>query len=99
MEKTYYVYILASQRNGTVYTGVTNDLERRVYEHKNHLIPGFTKEHNVTWLVWYADTNDIGAAIGTEKKIKNMRRRRKLELIEESNPDWTDLAADWYGQD
>ena len=99
MEKTYYVYILASQRNGTVYTGVTNDLERRVYEHKNHLRPGFSKEHNVTLLVWYSDTNDIGAAIGTEKKIKNMRRRRKLELIEESNPDWTDLAADWYAQD
>lgn len=92
MPSTYYVYILASRRNGTLYTGVTNDLVRRTFEHRNSLVPGFTKRYGVHILVWYEVHNDIRLAIGREKQIKGWNRAWKLKLIERANPDWNDLG-------
>jgi len=89
--KTYYVYILASKRNGTLYIGVTNNLIRRVYEHKNDLINGFTKKYKVHMLVYYEHANDIYSAIQREKSLKKWERKWKIELIETMNPDWHDL--------
>jgi putative endonuclease len=91
---TAYVYILASQRHGTLYTGVTSDLVRRMHQHRHHLLDGFTRRYDVTRLVWYLQSDDIAAAIALEKKIKNRGRKWKIDLIEGSNPDWNDLAAD-----
>ncbi len=91
MEKEYYVYILASQRRGTLYVGVTNDLKRRVYEHKEGIIAGFTKQYKVSQLVYFEQTTDIHSAIAREKKIKNWNRQWKVELIESRNADWQDL--------
>jgi len=82
---------LASQRNGTLYVGVTNDLVKRIYEHKNNLVEGFTKEYNIHKLVYFEDTNDISTAIEREKKLKNWKRKWKIDLIEKSNPQWKDL--------
>jgi putative endonuclease len=96
MKKLYYVYILASQRNGTLYIGVTNDLMRRMYEHKNKLKKGFTKKYNVTLLVHFEETDDISAAITREKEIKGWLRIKKIKLIEEENPEWEDLSAEWF---
>jgi putative endonuclease len=87
----YFVYILASKRNGTLYTGVTNDLLKRVYEHKNNLIPGFTSKYGVHDLVYYERYKDVHAAIAREKRIKIWKRAWKIELIEKSNPEWRDL--------
>ena len=95
MTKTYYVYILASKRNGTLYIGVTNDLERRLYEHKNNLIEGFTNKYNVHHLVYYEDVNDIQSALQREKQLKRWTRKWKIELIEKVNPEWLDLAEDF----
>ena len=95
MFKTYYIYILANKRNGTLYIGVTNDLERRVYEHKNHLVKGFTEKYNVNILVYFEQTNDIQEAIMREKNLKKWNRRWKIELIEKSNFKWKDLSEDW----
>ena len=91
MNNTYYVYILASKRNGTLYIGVTNDIIRRVYEHKNNLIEGFTKKYNVHQLIYFEQTNDIESAIKREKQLKKWNRKWKLELIEKQNPKWNDL--------
>ncbi len=90
-----YVYILSSKKQGTLYTGVTSNLERRLYEHKNHLLEGFTSKYDVTRLVWFVQGEDITAAIALEKKIKNRSRQWKIDLIEKTNPNWDDLAADW----
>ena len=87
----YYVYILASRRNGTLYTGVTNDLVRRVYEHRTDAADGFTKKYGVHKLVWFESTDDVTAAIQREKTIKKWNRQWKLALIEKDNPDWNDL--------
>ena len=95
MIKTAYVYILASKKHGTLYTGVTTNLIRRIYEHKHHLQQGFTRKYNVTRLVWYEQGEDISAAIALEKKIKNRNRQWKIDLIERDNPNWRDLAEDW----
>ena len=92
--KRYYVYILASKRNGTLYIGVTNNLIRRIYEHKTDLIGGFTKKYNVYWLVYYEGFDDIKAAIQHEKRLKKWNRKWKLELIEKENPEWKDLYED-----
>jgi len=92
--KDYYVYIMTNNY-ATLYIGVTNDLVRRVYEHKHRLMPGFTKKYNLTRLVWYEVGNDISAAIGREKQIKGWLRARKVALIESMNPNWEDLAAEW----
>jgi putative endonuclease len=98
MANTYHVYILASKRNGTLYIGVTNDLERRVYEHKKNLIEGFTKKYNIHNLVYYEDVNDIHSALQREKQLKRWSRQWKIELIERFNPEWNDLARDWYSE-
>ncbi|HZX35231.1 MAG TPA: GIY-YIG nuclease family protein [Thermodesulfobacteriota bacterium] len=92
--KVYYVYILASKRNGTLYIGVTNDLLRRAYEHKNNLVNGFTKEYGVHSLVYYEQYGDVELAIQREKCLKKWNRKWKLELIEKENPDWKDLYKD-----
>ncbi len=94
--KTYYVYILASKRNGTLYVGVTNDLRRRMYEHKNGIIEGFTKKYSVNRLVYFEDSADVDAAIRREKQIKGWRRDKKIALIESANPDWEDLSKEWF---
>ena len=86
-----YVYILASKRNGTLYTGVTADLARRVFEHKQQLSRGFTSRYGVLRLVWYQEYQDIGEAIIAEKRIKKWRRAWKIELVEAMNPDWREL--------
>jgi putative endonuclease len=95
MTNTYYVYILASKRNGTLYIGVTNNLERRICEHKNNLVEGFTEKYNVHILVHYEETIDIHAALQREKQLKRWTRKWKIELIEKDNPDWRDLAEDF----
>lgn len=89
----YFVYMLASQRNGTLYVGVTNDLARRVGEHKDQTVPGFTKRYGVSVLVWYEAYGDINDAIAREKQIKGWNRAWKIRLIEEENSGWNDLAA------
>ena len=87
----YYVYILANKRNGTLYVGVTNDIKRRVYEHKNNLVEGFTKKYHLHTLVYFEETSDIKSAIEREKQLKVWKRSCKLQLIENTNPDWQDL--------
>ena len=89
--KSYWVYILASKRNGTLYVGVTSNLPRRVYEHKEKLIEGFTKRYNVSQLVYAEEFKQINDAIYREKCIKKWNRAWKMRLIEEQNPDWMDL--------
>ncbi len=93
--RDYCVYILTN-KSGTLYTGVTNDLERRVYEHKHKLVGGFTEKYNITRLVYYEVTSDIRDAISREKQIKGWGRRKKLTLIQSMNPRWRDLAEGWY---
>jgi putative endonuclease len=92
MEKTYYVYIMASGRNGTLYIGLTNDLVRRAYEHRSGLIEGFTKRYGVKSLVYYETFNDIHAAIHRETQLKKYKREWKLNLIQQRNAAWHDLA-------
>ena len=89
----YYVYMLASNRNGTLYTGVTGDLVRRVYEHKGKFVRGFTRRYDVDRLVWFESYDDPENAITREKELKKWRRAWKLRLIEESNPQWLDLYS------
>jgi putative endonuclease len=89
--KQYYVYLLASKKNGTLYLGVTNDLLRRVYEHKNNLVDGFTKKYNVYNLVYFEAYEDVHSAIQREKQIKKWNRQWKIDLIVKNNPDWRDL--------
>ena len=89
---SYFVYLLASKRNGTLYVGVTNDLGRRVGEHREKVVPGFTQRYAVSILVWYEVHDDIGAAIAREKQIKGWNRAWKLRLIEKDNSGWNDLA-------
>ena len=87
----YFVYIMASQCNGTLYVGVTNDIARRVHEHRTGAADGFTKRYNVKQLVWYETHGDVQAAIAREKSIKRWPRRYKLNVIEAMNPGWNDL--------
>ena len=91
MSKQYYIYILASERNGTLYIGVTSDLVKRVYEHKNGLAEGFTKANNIKQLVYYEIHTDVNAAILREKQMKKWNRIWKLRQIEDFNPHWKDL--------
>jgi putative endonuclease len=91
VSRQYYVYILASRRNGTLYTGVTRDLLRSVYDHKNNVREGFTSRYGVHTLVWFEVFEDIGEAILREKRVKKWRRAWKIELIQKANPDWRDL--------
>jgi putative endonuclease len=92
MSKTYYVYIMASKRNATLYIGVTSDLARRIWEHREGLVPGFTKQHSVKMLVYYESFDDIHAAIHRETQMKKYKREWKLNLIQQNNVDWRDLA-------
>jgi len=88
---SYYVYLLASRKHGTLYLGVTNDLIRRVYQHKSKALAGFTAKYGVNRLVWFETHDDVTAAISREKEIKKWRRNWKIALIETGNPDWRDL--------
>ena len=88
-----------TNRSKTLYVGITNDLVRRVYEHKQKLIDGFTKKYNMTWLAYFEETNDARSAIAREKQIKGWLRIKKITLIETVNPSWKDLAEDWYRRD
>ena len=90
MNKQYYIYILTNKRNNVLYTGVTNDLQRRVYEHREKLVRGFTKKYNVYKLVYYEETDSIEAAIQREKQIKGGSRQKKIDLIKGMNPQWRD---------
>ena len=92
----YYIYILASQKNGTLYIGVTNDLERRVLEHKQKRNEGFTSKYNVNMLVYFESFQYINDAILREKRLKKWNRQWKINLIEEENKEWNDLSEDWY---
>lgn len=91
----YYVYLLASKRNGTLYIGITNNLIRRVFEHKHNLVEGFTSKYGVHMLVHYEETENIESALQREKQLKKWNRKWKLELIEKVNPEWKDLSKDW----
>ena len=91
MKKTYYVYMMTNKMNTVIYTGFTNSLARRVYEHKEKLIKGFTKRYNVTKLVYFAEFSDVNEAIAFEKKIKAGSRKKKEILINDMNPEWKDL--------
>ena len=93
--KQYYVYILASKKNGVLYIGMTNDLIKRVFEHKNKMIDGFTKKYNVSKLVYYEHTTDVHAALAREKEIKKWRREKKNALVASMNPEWNDLSLEW----
>ncbi len=92
----YYVYILASKFNGTLYIGVTNDLQRRVFEHKSKLIKGFTSKYSVDKLVYFESFQSIDEAILRENRLKKWNRSWKIELIENHNKDWNDLSVEWY---
>jgi len=94
--KEYYVYIMT---NGvrTLYIGVTQYLMRRVFEHKEKLVEGFTKRYNITMLVYYETTSDIRAAIAREEQLKSWRRSKKIALIKSSNPQWKDFSLEWHG--
>ena len=94
MERQPCVYLLASRRNGTLYTGVTSDLVKRVWEHKQHFVEGFTKKYDVTTLVWYEMHETMESAIQREKAIKNWKRVWKINVIEAMNPQWQDLYDD-----
>ena len=94
--KQYYVYILASKKNGVLYIGMTNDLRKRVFEHKNNLIDGFTKRYNVNKLVYFELTNQPQDAINREKRLKKWKRQWKIELIESMNPEWKDLYFEMF---
>jgi putative endonuclease len=93
--RQYYVYIMTNNSR-TLYTGVTDDLIRRMYEHRNKIIEGFTKKYNITKLVYYEITSDVQVAIQREKEIKGWLRKKKIALIEMTNPEWKDLSEEWY---
>jgi putative endonuclease len=94
----YFVYILASRRNGTLYIGVTNDVIHRTWQHKSDLVDGFTKKYGVHILVWFEMHNDVNAAIAREKKLKKWKRAWKIELIEKTNSGWNDLYERLLGE-
>ena len=94
MERQYYVYIMTNKNNTVLYTGITSDLKRRVYEHKEELVEGFTKRYNITKLVYYEIFSDANSAIIREKQIKAGSRKKKIDLITRMNKDWKDLYKD-----
>ncbi len=91
----YYLYILSNKYNGTLYIGVTNDLERRMFEHKNKLIEGFTKKYGLNKLMYFEVYQYVNDAIKREKNLKKWKREWKIKLIEEENPNWSDLSKSW----
>ena len=94
MEKAFYVYLLASQKNGTLYTGVTSDLVKRVWEHREGVVEGFTSKYGVKDLVWFEVHDNAISAISREKQLKKWNREWKINLIQQENPTWRDLYAD-----
>jgi putative endonuclease len=94
--REYYVYMLTNRSNTVIYIGVTNDLKRRVHEHRSKLVYGFTSKYNCVKLVWYEKFNCIDLAISREKQLKNWHRSWKNELVEKGNPTWDDLARGWF---
>ena len=94
-DKQYYVYIMTN-RSGTLYIGVTNNIKQRVLQHKNKLIEGFTKKYNIDRLIYVETFRDVNSAIAREKTIKGWLRKKKIELIKVANPDWKDLSENWY---
>ena len=94
--KQYYIYIMAN-RSKRLYIGVTNNLERRLYEHKHYLVAGFTSKYHMTRLVYFEETSDVYAAIAREKNLKGWLRAKKVALIESINPEWRDLSEEWQG--
>ena len=94
--KQYFVYMMTNRWLNVLYTGVTNSLERRVWQHKNKDVPGFTKKYNCDRLAYFELYDEVTQAIAREKQIKNWPRAKKNELVETMNPEWQDLAADWY---
>ncbi|MFA6382560.1 MAG: GIY-YIG nuclease family protein [Candidatus Buchananbacteria bacterium] len=94
--RQYYVYLMTNKMNTTLYTGVTNDIQERVYQHKNKLTKGFTSKYNINKLVYYEEFDYIDEAIAREKQIKSGLRKKKVELIESENQKWEDLSRSWY---
>ena len=92
----YYVYLLTNWNNKVMYVGVTNNLERRIFEHKNKQVKGFTEKYNVNKLVYFEETHDVRAAIAREKEIKKWRREKKNNLVVAVNPEWKDLSDGWF---
>ncbi len=92
--REYYVYIMTNVSR-TLYAGVTNDLVRRVWEHKHKVVPGFTNRYRIDRLIWFESTSDITSAIAREKQLKGWKRRRKVALVTSANPNWTDLSEQW----
>jgi len=93
--KNYYVYLLTNWNNKVMYVGMTNNLERRLYEHKNKLVNGFTKKYNIIKLVYFEETSDVNTALSREKEIKKWRREKKDSLVLIANPEWEDLSEGW----
>ena len=91
----YYVYILSNKNDNVLYIGVTNNLERRIYEHKNKLVDGFTKKYNISKLLFFEYCSNVKAAIAREKQLKKWNRSKKIHLIEQMNPTWKDLSENW----
>ena len=94
MGRQYYVYILTNATR-TLYVGVTNDLEKRLHQHRSKFVPGFTNKYNISWLVYYEQTSNVEAALAREKQMKAWRRSKKVALIETMNPGWKDLSMEW----
>ena len=94
--RDYYVYIITNSRHRPLYVGVTNDLIRRVYEHKNKLVKGFTSKYNISMLMYYETSTDVMSAIAREKELKSWRKSKKVDLVESCNPQWKDLSLEWY---
>ena len=91
----YYVYLLTNWNNKVIYVGITNELTRRIYKHKNKMIKGFTEKYNVKKLVYFEETQDVNTAIEREKEIKKWRREKKNRLVNSMNPNWDDLSSGW----
>ena len=96
MGNTYYVYIITNRHNGTLYTGVTNSMERRIWQHKNKAFAGFSAKYELHLLVYFESFRDITNAIAREKQLKAGSRAKKIALIERENPEWQDLSANWF---
>ncbi len=94
--KTYHIYLITNKNNKVLYTGITNDPERRILQHKNKTIEGFTKKYNCTKLVYLEECNNVIDALNREKQIKGWTRDKKNDLVNSINPEWNDLAEDWY---
>ncbi|MBW1703793.1 MAG: GIY-YIG nuclease family protein [Deltaproteobacteria bacterium] len=95
IDRIYYVYFITNWNNKVMYVGVTNNLERRIYEHRNKLVKGFTKKYNINKLVYFEETQDVTSAINREKEIKKWRREKKDQLVNSMNPTWKDLSSGW----